>query len=95
MFSNYEHYDAHNWKTLGNGRLYNGLHMSNMNLHNLLKPYNPWWEDPGGQWTEELPGYSRFLVGEPTPQAGSDQIKLLNLFFPGWEFTYDEEIGGR
>jgi len=38
--------------------------MSDRNLENLLKLYNPWWDEPKGLWREDLPDYRRPIVKE-------------------------------
>ncbi len=38
--------------------------MPDRNLDNLLKLYNPWWDDRQGHWREDLPDYKRPVVRE-------------------------------
>jgi predicted AAA+ superfamily ATPase len=38
--------------------------MPDKNLDQLLKLYNPWWENPRGQWRSDLPAYRRPIVDE-------------------------------
>lgn len=38
--------------------------MPDKNLEQLLKLYNPWWENPQGQWRRDLPAYRRPIVDE-------------------------------
>lgn len=38
--------------------------MPDRNLGNLLKLYNPWWDDHRGRWREDLPDYQRPVVRE-------------------------------
>ncbi|PKL51550.1 MAG: hypothetical protein CVV37_05930 [Nitrospira bacterium HGW-Nitrospira-1] len=38
--------------------------MPDKNLGNLLKLYNPWWDDHRGRWREDLPDYQRPVVQE-------------------------------
>lgn len=38
--------------------------MSDRNLENLLRLYNPWWDEPRGRWRKDLPDYRRHIVGE-------------------------------
>jgi uncharacterized protein len=38
--------------------------MPDRNLEHLLKLYNPWWDNPQGQWRKDLPGYRRPIVKE-------------------------------
>lgn len=38
--------------------------MPDKNLGNLLKLYNPWWEDPQGRWRDDNPDYKRPVVGD-------------------------------
>ncbi|MDI6687503.1 MAG: AAA family ATPase [Desulfobacterales bacterium] len=38
--------------------------MPDNNLDNILKLYNPWWEDARGDWRKDLPDYRRPVVNE-------------------------------
>jgi len=38
--------------------------MPDKNLGNLLKLYNPWWDDHSSRWRENLPDYQRPVVSE-------------------------------
>ena len=38
--------------------------MPDRNLENLLKLYNPWWENPRGKWRNDLPDYQRPIVSD-------------------------------
>ena len=38
--------------------------MPDKNLANLLKLYNPWWDDHRGYWRDDLPDYQRPVVRE-------------------------------
>jgi len=40
------------------------LDMPDKNLGNLLKLYNPWWDDHSSRWRETLPDYQRPVVSE-------------------------------
>jgi hypothetical protein len=33
-------------------------------LSNILKIYNPWWEDPHGPWRSNLPDFQRLVVAD-------------------------------
>ena len=36
--------------------------MADKNRENLLKIYNPWWDDTRGPWRDDLPDYERPIV---------------------------------
>jgi predicted AAA+ superfamily ATPase len=38
--------------------------MTDSNIENVLKIYNPWWYDPMGPWRKDLPDYRRRIVGQ-------------------------------
>lgn len=63
-FANYVHYSGDIWNIRTNNRCYSKLDMSNKDLENLLKLYNPWWDNPKGFWRGDLPDYQRPIVRE-------------------------------